>query len=81
MKLIIVAVLLSLAFSPAVALDNSVKKWSRCELDCDNAGGEPFIVKICKERCKETPKNATRKGTKGTMKPVDQDTPVLMQDN
>ena len=49
MKLIIAAVLLSLSYSPAFALDNSTQGWNKCKLNCDNAGGEPIIVKECKK--------------------------------
>jgi hypothetical protein len=41
--------------NPAAALDNSKKPtagaWSRCKLDCDNAGGEPIVVRYCKQLC------------------------------
>ena len=41
--------------NPAAALDNSKKPtagaWSRCKLDCDNAGGEPVVVRYCKQLC------------------------------
>ena len=41
--------------NPAAALDNSKKPtagaWSRCKLDCDNAGGGPVVVRHCKKLC------------------------------
>lgn len=42
-------------------------KWSRCKLDCDNAGGGPVVVRECKKLCD---KPATTTGlTAGAMAP------------
>jgi hypothetical protein len=81
MKLIIAGVLFGLSFGSAFALDNATQAWSRCKLDCDNAGGEPIVIKECKKRCDETATTTRLKDKKGTLKALDPNLPELTPDN